>query len=221
MKNQLRKLAFYIARSFIPELSVLKEDNCWETIRGRCINSSINNYSRLYKPYHIIDSRLDAYSYISRNAHIYGVCIGKFCSIGPNFLAGNGLHPTNGISTSPMFYSATNKSNGVSICETTKFNEHKSIYIGNDVFIGANVVVLDGVSIGNGAVVGAGAVVTKDVPAYAIVTGVPAKILKYRFKPDQIEALEKIEWWNFDSEKLHDIETHFYDIDAFIAKYKK
>ncbi|MGD9493863.1 MAG: CatB-related O-acetyltransferase [Bacteroidales bacterium] len=166
-------------------------------------------------PGHIRDAEVGDYTYISMNSWINNTKIGKFCSIGPNLLCGWGVHPTNGISTAPMFYS-TARQNGISLCTTDKLNERKTITIGNDVFIGANVTILDGVSIGDGAIIGAGAVVSKDIPPYAIAVGVPVQIVKYRFTEEQIQNLQKIQWWNFDPSRLHEIEQHFFNIEEFI-----
>jgi acetyltransferase-like isoleucine patch superfamily enzyme len=95
----------------------------------------------------------------------------------------------------------------------------EDIVYGNDVFIGANVTILDGVTIGDGAVIGAGAVVSKDIPPYAIAVGCPIRILKYRFEPEQIDKLLKIKWWEFDEDKLKDVERMFFDVDMFMDKY--
>lgn len=183
-------------------------------------NCQLSKYARLTHPYDLRQVRLDDYSYISRNSYIDNTEIGKFCSIGPNFCCGLGIHPTNGISTSPMFYS-TAKQNGFSLTTDDKIIESKQIIIGNDVFIGANVTVLDGVAIGNGAVIGAGAVVTKDIPPYAIAVGVPAKVVKYRINDVQVKEMERIQWWNFDDTKLSDIEKFFFDLNSFIEKYSR
>lgn len=157
-------------------------------------------------------------SYIADNAIITMTKIGRFCSIGPNLVCGFGIHPINGISTAPCFYS-TLKQNGMTYSKEDKIVERKEINIGNDVFIGMNVSILDGVTIGNGAVIAAGAVVTKDVPPYAVVGGVPAKVIKYRFSEEIIQKLLKIQWWNWDDEKLQDIEKMFFDIEEFTQKY--
>ena len=89
----------------------------------------------LYGPYHVSGSAIGDYTYVAMNAYISQTTIGKFCSIGPNLICGWGIHPTNGISTSPMFYS-TMKQNGMTLSETCKIEERKPIVIGNDVFIG-------------------------------------------------------------------------------------
>lgn len=166
---------------------------------------------KVYEPYSIYDTEIGDYSYIARNSTISKTKIGKFCSIGPNLLCGWGIHPTNGISTNPMFYSNM-KQNGYSLCEDNKIIERKEITIGNDVFIGANVTILDGVTIG------AGAVVVSDIPDYAIAVGVPAKVKKYRFDTETIKKLKKLEWWNWDLEQLKSVEKNFFDVKKFLSE---
>jgi acetyltransferase-like isoleucine patch superfamily enzyme len=159
------------------------------------------------------------YTYISENSIINNTIIGKFCSIGPNLISGWGTHPTNGISTHPMFYSIAEQ-NGMTLSSENKTKEYLPIRIGNDVFIGMNVTILDGIMIGDGAIIGAGAVVSKDIPAYAIAVGNPVKIVKYRFEDEIIENLIKIEWWNFNKEDLVLIEKYFFDISDFIKLHE-
>lgn len=168
----------------------------------------------------ISDSEIGDYTYFGGGCTVKNTSIGKFCSIGPNFLCGWGIHPTNGISTAPAFYS-TARQNGMTFCSENKVAESIPITIGNDVFIGANVIVLDGAVIGNGAVIGAGAVVSGEIPPYAIAAGVPARVIKYRFGEQEIEALEKIAWWDFDTAHLQDVERYFFDVSAFIEKYSE
>src|SRR5690606_3523018 len=92
------------------------------------------------------------------------------------------------------------------------------ITLGNDVWLGAQVFVRDGVVIGDGAIVAAGAVVTADVPPYAIVGGVPAKVLRYRFPEDIIRRLLAVQWWHWDEPRLRGAQPWFVqsDIDAFL-----
>lgn len=95
----------------------------------------------------------------------------------------------------------------------------KKVVIGNDVWFGKNVIVCNGARIGNGVIAGAGAVITSDVPDYAIVVGVPAKIIRFRFDEEQIKSLNKIQWWNWSDKKIAERVQDFYDIDAFIQKW--
>ena len=190
---------------------------CLDMLEMRSVfaRSKKGKYTKLYRPYRIYDADVGDYSYISRNALIDHTTIGKFCSIGPNFLSGKGLHPTTAVSTAPMFYS-TARQNGTMLVAESQFEEVKRVIIGNDVFIGANVFVRDGVKIGDGAIVAAGAVVVKDVPPYAIVGGVPAKIMRMRMSDAQIEKMLKVRWWDFDENKLRIVAQHFNDIDGFL-----
>ncbi len=188
--------------------------------RNVSVNLESGKNVKIRIPYDLRNVSIGDYSYIAKSCTISETNIGKFCSIGPNFCCGLGIHPTNGVSTSPMFYS-TAKQNGISLVSENKMQETKTTVIGNDVFIGANVTLLDGVKIGDGAIIGAGAVVSKEIPPYAIAVGVPAKIIKYRFSEVQIMKLLKIKWWDFDAEKIKDIEKYFFDVNSMINKYCK
>ncbi|GAA0077114.1 CatB-related O-acetyltransferase [Clostridium sp. CTA-5] len=140
------------------------------------------------------------YTYVSEKCRMFNSTVGKFCSIGPNVTLGGGNHPTNTfVSTHPAFYSIR-KQCGKTFVEKEYFNEIQQINIGNDVWIGGNVFIKDGVNIGNGAIIAAGSIVIKDVKPYAIVGGVPAKLIKFRFKQADIDFLESLEWWNKDEE---------------------
>ena len=192
----------------------------YSLVKSERANIMVSEKARVYPPYFLHDMRVGEYSYIAKNCAVTNCTIGKFSSIGPNFCCGLGIHPTNGISTAPMFYSPS-KVNGATLVTTPKVEESKHTTIGNDVFIGANVTVLDGVTIGDGAVIGAGAVVSKDIPPYAIAVGCPIRIIKYRMTEKQIAAMQRIQWWNWDAEYLQDVERMFEDIDGFIEKYDR
>lgn len=145
----------------------------------------------------ISGSEIGSYTYVAGDSFLSNVIIGKFCSIGLGFKVGLGIHPTDFVSTSPFFYSSAFFLK-TTIAEKNYFEEHKKTIIGNDVWIGANVFVNEGVTIGNGVVIGAGAVVTKDVPNYSIVGGVPAKIIKPRHSQEIIDVLNDSKWWDND-----------------------
>lgn len=126
--------------------------------------------------------------------------IGKFCSIANNvkiFL--DGEHETKNISTYPFGYfkEFTTKNKFIT-------KSKGKVSIGNDVWIGYGVTILSGVTIGDGVVLGACSLITKNVPPYTIVGGIPAKIIKKRFDDSTIEKLLKIKWWNWSDEKIQD-----------------
>lgn len=156
--------------------------------------SYVSPKARVWSNCKIFHSSIGDYSYVGHNSRLTHAHVGKFCSLAGDGSYGMGTHSLDHISTSSIF---TSKRNGTLIKWTDKsmFEEYKGINIGNDVWIGTRVLVMGGVNIGNGAVVAAGAVVTKDVPPYAVVGGVPAKVLKYRFSEDVIQELENSKWW--------------------------
>lgn len=178
-------------------------------------SSKISKKSKIYPPYHLCGCKIGDYTYIAVNSRISVTEIGKFCSIGPNFLCGWGIHPTDAVSTSPMFYS-TMKQNGTTLSHKDKIQERKPIRIGNDVFIGVNVTVLDGVTIGDGAIIGAGAVVSKDIPPYAIAVGCPIRIIRYRFDEETIQQFLHLKWWDKDMNCLQLVEKHFNNPTEFL-----
>lgn len=215
----LRKIFLPIFIPILSEPTIRRgKQNVYYLNKSTIYNSKINENVKYEIPYYFHEVEINKFTYIAKNASIKGAEIGKFCSIGPNFFCGWGIHPTNGISTSPVFYS-TRKQTGTSLSLKDKIEERKKIVIGNDVFIGANVTVLDGISIGDGAVIGAGAVVSKDIPPYAIAVGSPIKVIKYRFDTEIISSLLKIKWWNFNEEQLKDVERYFFNIKGFIERY--
>lgn len=191
----------------------------YSLVRSERANFVAGKFSYVYPPFFLHDVKLGDYSYIAKNCTVSHCEIGKFCSVGPNFCCGLGLHPTNGISTSPMFYSMA-KQNGTTLCSGNKVEEVKRTTIGNDVFIGANVTVLDGVHIADGVVIGAGAVVVNDIPPYAVAVGVPAKVVKFRFDEDTIKSLLDRKWWNGSQEALNQVERNFWDVESFLNEHK-
>lgn len=129
------------------------------------------------------------------------ISVGKYCSIASNvtFITG-GIHPIDWVSLYPF---------RINWQLENAYNDgmpstNGPIIVGNDVWISTGVTILSGVRIGNGAVIASNSLVTKDVPNYAIVAGVPARLIKYRFSDEQIAHLEKIQWWNWPNDKIKD-----------------
>lgn len=138
--------------------------------------------------------------------------IGRFCSIacGVRFLFNSANHTLSSLSTYPfpIFFEEW----GLERADVSDAWDHKGdIVIGSDVWIGYEAVILAGVTIGDGAVIGARAVVTKDVPPYAVVGGVPAKIIRRRFDPATVDRLLALKWWDWPAEE---IKKHITDIQT-------
>ena len=165
-------------------------------------------------------------SYVGAHSVVEGK-IGRFCSIAENVSFIGSTHPVQGyVSTHPCFYSMKKQSGftyatGQRFDEIPKLNGSRySIEVGNDVYIGYGATVIGPCRIGNGAVVAAGAVVTKDVPDYAIVGGVPAKVIRNRFTEKQIAFLNKLQWWDKPQEWLQENTSHFTSIEKMMAVYE-
>lgn len=139
-------------------------------------------------------SAIGAYTYVGKHCNITRTAIGRYCSIANNVSIGQGEHDVSRVSTSSLFYKNA-------FDELTK----KTCEIGHDVWIGVGAVVLRGVIVGDGAVIGANSVVTRDVPAFGIVVGAPARLLRYRFEQDVIQTIRREGWWRFDIEKASEI----------------
>jgi acetyltransferase-like isoleucine patch superfamily enzyme len=178
----------------------------------RFSNCIFGHYNTLYEGAQLTNVSMGDFSYIANNAKIGNTEIGKFSCIGPDVLAGLGRHPSRDfVSIHPIFYSPLRQAQ-ITFVPTSFYDEFDKIKIGNDVWIGARAIICDGLTIGDGVIVGAGALVTKDIPAYAVVGGVPAKILRYRFEPNEINFLQQYKWWDKDVDWLRENFDQFHNI---------
>jgi acetyltransferase-like isoleucine patch superfamily enzyme len=207
-----------LKKKISPLMTIIKNPHVQLTGNVFLNNCKISREVKIYDKTVISNAKIGSYTYVGGNSKIMNTRIGKFCSLGPNLKIGLGIHPTNFISTYPGFYSK--KASGVkSLNVNTSIVEHKKITIKNDVWIGDGVTIVDGITIGNGAVIASGAVVTKNVPDYAIVGGVPAKVIKFRFTDKEITKLNEIQWWNNDINQIKEKASLFLEPNKFFKEF--
>lgn len=173
------------------------------------------------------ETQIGAFSYIV-SGYLFGVEIGRYCSIAENVQIGRQNHPLTWLSTSPFLYENNTdiidvKDDSCLIKEQMQYAEpptklQRSI-IGNDVWIGHGAVINAGVSLGNGVAVAAGSVVTRNAPAYTIVGGNPAKIIRYRFSEAIIAKLETLQWWRFSPAQIKGIPIN--DVQEAISRIEQ
>ena len=161
------------------------------------------------------------YSYVVNDSDIIYTTIGKFCSIAAHTRINPGNHPLQRVALSHFTYRSSSYDMGPDDAEFFNWRRSFRCVMGHDVWIGHGAIILPGVKLGNGAAVGAGAVVTKDVPPFAIVVGNPGRVLRYRFSPEIIAALERISWWDWQHDKLRQGMQDFRHMSAedFCRKY--
>lgn len=176
-------------------------------------NCNIDKTAKICTGSNCIGVEMGRYSYMGKNNSVTNTTIGSFCSIASYCAIGGGDHNLKMISTSPIFVGEKNIF-GKSFGHVTP-EMHKHVFIGHDVWIGENVFINDGLIIGNGAVIGAHSVVTHNIPPYAIVVGAPAKVIKYRFTPKEIDRIERSKWWEWSEARLAKEGDKFISIEEF------
>lgn len=169
------------------------------------------------------DVTMGDYSYVVNDSQITYTAIGKFCSIAAMTRINPGNHPMHRATQAHFTYRSSSYFPGEED-DAALFDWRRShaVTIGHDVWIGHGAVVLPGRRIGTGAVVAAGAIVTKDVPAYTIVAGNPARVVRRRFSEPIAERLVALAWWDWGHDRLHRALPHFRQlaIEDFLALYE-
>ena len=169
----------------------------------------------------VAESSFGDFSYVVNDSDIIYTDVGKFCSIAAHTRINPGNHPVERVAMNHFTYRSS--AYGLGDDDPAFFDWRRGFRcrIGHDVWIGHGAIVLPGLRLGNGAVVGAGAVVTKDVAAFAIVVGNPARVMRSRFPPAIVAALEGIGWWDWPHDRLRAAMADFRSLgaEAFCARY--
>lgn len=217
----LTKIKQYILQKYVFRKQLKAGSNC--IVDRKSIFEGLN---RIYNNTKIISSYVGEGTYIANNSTIKFTSIGKYCAIGDNVRTYLGNHPSSMfVSIHPAFYSIE-KQAGFTFSKETIFEEIKYcdnekkyvVKIGNDVWIGNNVVIMDGITIGDGAIIATGSIVTKNVEPYAVIGGIPGKVIKYRFNNEEVEFLLKYCWWDKGYTWLKYNSHYFKDIKLFMEK---
>ncbi|MHA2939516.1 CatB-related O-acetyltransferase [Vibrio sp. RC27] len=188
-------------------------------------NSSFSEYAHILDGATISNSSIGRFSRIN-GATLSNATIGAFTTVTRrSVVGGGGDHPLDQVSYHSLFYMPDKKQHpNLTLSTIDKYpNALKRVIIGNDVWVGSDAFIKHGVTIGDGAVVASGSIVTKDVPPYAIVGGVPAKVIKYRHEDKELRAaLIESQWWNWPVAALQVISDNFdRDTSLTIEKFRQ
>ncbi|MGH6907759.1 MAG: DapH/DapD/GlmU-related protein [Aestuariivirga sp.] len=186
-------------------------------------NAKFGRFTEVKERVQFWDSELGDYSYIERHAQVIYARIGKFCAVAANACINALEHPIARVSQHKITYRANEYFVGAKLDKA--FRERrmaKIVELGHDVWVGQGAILMPGVRIGHGAVIAAGAVVTRDVAPYAIVAGVPARFLKWRFEPKISERIMALAWWDWKHDRLAEAigDMQALDAEAFADKYQ-
>jgi hypothetical protein len=171
----------------------------------------------------VAESHFGDYSYVANDSDIACTAVGRFCSIAAQVRLNPGNHPLERVALHHFSYRSSAYGMGDDDAAFFDWRRSHRVVLGHDVWIGHGAVVLPGVAIGNGAAVGAGAVVSRDVPPFAVVAGVPARQVRFRFAPEIVAALDRIAWWDWPHDQIGAALTDFRELsaEAFCRKHDR
>lgn len=183
--------------------------------------SSFGRYCEVGARTKVAESSFGDYSYVVNDSDIIYTTVGKFCSIAAHTRINPGNHPLERVALSHFTYRSSSYDLGPDDAAFFDWRRSFRCVMGHDVWIGHGAIILPGVQLGTGCAIGAGAVVTKNVPPFAIVVGNPGRVLRYRFTPEIIAALERIAWWDWPHHRLAEGLKDFRALSAedFCRKY--
>jgi len=166
-------------------------------------DATLGRFTEVKERVQIWHAELGDYSYVERHAQVIYAKIGKFCAVAANACVNALEHPIDRVSQHKITYRPNEYFLSAKLDKDFRQRRRSAtVDIGNDVWIGQGAIIMPGVRIGHGAVIGAGAVVTKDVAPYAIMVGVPACFLKWRFEPKISARIIALAWWDWDHDGL-------------------
>ncbi|MDO5692111.1 MAG: DapH/DapD/GlmU-related protein [Pseudomonadota bacterium] len=213
-------MKFYVKAQNVPEAPVLLGEAPRIAPDAILKDCHFGRYTEVSERVRMQDSTLDDYSYIQPYCDVMSCDIGKFANIASMARINPGFHPMERPSLHHFTYRRAMY--GMAEHDDEDFfawRRRQRVVIGHDTWIGHGAVIMPGVRIGNGAVVGSNSVVTRDVPAYAIVAGAPAKLIRPRFSRAIADELQQIQWWDWDHATLTARLADFLDLRGFLARY--